>query len=91
MKSLKPFNHVSILEMCSERKFITNHGLHLNGLGKEEMAKKIVSYTCTLLNQKKNPPVVLSWSSVNTSTDTQLGRVSNLVPTTIKESPCKSS
>jgi hypothetical protein len=89
MKSLKPFNHVSILETCSERKFFTNHGLHLNGLGKEEMAKKIVSHTYTLLNQKKNSPIVLNWSSVNTSTDTQLGRVSNIVPTTTKQSPIK--
>jgi hypothetical protein len=70
MKSLKPFNHVSMLEMCSERKFFTNHGIHLNGLGKEVMAKKIVFHTCTLLNQKKNPPIVLSWSSENTLTDT---------------------
>jgi len=45
MKSLKPFNHVSMLEMCSERRFFTNHGLHLNGLGKEVMAKKLVSLT----------------------------------------------
>jgi lysophospholipase L1-like esterase len=89
MKSLKPFNHVSILEMCSERKFFTNHGLHLNGLGKEEMAKKIVSHTNTLLYQKNNPPIALNWSSINTSTDTQLGRVSNIVPTITKESPEK--
>jgi lysophospholipase L1-like esterase len=89
MKSLKPFNHVSILEMCSERKFFTNHGLHLNGLGREVMAKKIVSHTCTLLNQKKNPPIVLSWSSENTSTDTQLGRVVNIMPTITKETSAK--
>jgi hypothetical protein len=51
------------------------------------MAKKIVSHTCTLLNQKKNPPIVLSWSSVKTSTDTQLGRVSNIMSTKTKETP----
>jgi hypothetical protein len=75
--------------MCNERKFFTNHGLHLNGLGKEELAKKIVSLTCTLLNQKKNPPIVQSWNSVITSTDTQLGRVSNIMPTITKETPVK--
>ena len=58
MKSSKPFNHVSMLEMCSERQFFTNHGLHLNGLGKEVMAKELVSLTYSLLNQKKNPPIV---------------------------------
>jgi lysophospholipase L1-like esterase len=55
VNSLKPFNHVSILTMCSERKFFTNHGLHLNGPGKEVMANKIVSHTISLPNQKKNP------------------------------------
>jgi len=89
MKSLKPFNHVSILEMCSERKFFTNHGIHLNGLGKEVMAKKIVSHTCLLLNQKKNPPIVLSWRSENISIDTQLGRASNIMPTITMETSAK--
>ena len=90
MKSLKPFNHVSTLEMCSER-FFTNHGLHLNGLGKEVMAKKLVSLTYSLLNQKKNPPIVLSWSSENTPTDTQLGRVPNIMPTMTMETFAKIS
>jgi len=91
MKSLKPFNHVSLLEMCSEKKFFTNRGLHLNGLGKEVMAKKLVSLTYSLLNQKKNPPIVLSWSSENTPTDTQLGRVPNIMPTMTMETFAKIS
>jgi hypothetical protein len=35
MKSIRTYNHASILVMCSERKLFTNHGFHLNGLGKE--------------------------------------------------------
>jgi hypothetical protein len=50
VKSLKLFKRVSILTMCSEMKFFTNHSLHLNGLGKEVMANKIVSYIMALLN-----------------------------------------
>ena len=69
-KNLKLLNHVSILEMCSERKFFTKHGLHLNGLGKEVMAKQLISHTFTLLNQKENPIIVLGWNAVNTLTDT---------------------
>lgn len=56
--------------MCSERKFFTKHGLHLNGLGKEVMAKQLISHTSTLLNQKENQTIVLGWNAVNTLTDT---------------------
>jgi hypothetical protein len=89
MKCLKPFNHVSILEMCGERKFFTTHGVHLNGLGKEEMAKKNSYPHVHITEPKKEPPIFLSWNSVNTSPDTQLGRVSNIMPTITKKSPVK--
>jgi hypothetical protein len=86
---LKPFNHVSILEMCGERKFFTNHGLHLNGLGKEVMATKIVAHSSLLLNHKKNPPIAINCSLESASTDSQLGRVSNL--TSSKATPATDS
>ena len=77
--------------MCSERKFFTNHGLHLNGLGKEVMAGKIASLTLTVLNQTKNPPIVVSWSSENATTETQLGEVLNITPTKTKETSGKTT
>jgi len=43
MKSVRAYQHASILEMSSDRKLFTNHGLHLNGLGKEVLSKQIVS------------------------------------------------
>jgi hypothetical protein len=69
MKSLKSHKHVSVLEMCSDKKCFTNHGFHLNSLGEEVMAKKIVSHTYALLDQRKDTPIILNWSPVNSFTD----------------------
>jgi len=87
IKNMKLYNHASILEMCNKRKFFTNHGLHLNGLGKEVMAEKIASHTLTVLNQKKNPPIVVSWNSEKATIVTQLERASNTTPIKTKETP----
>jgi lysophospholipase L1-like esterase len=87
IKNMKLYNHASILELCNERKFFTNHGLHLNGLGKEVMAEKIASHTLTVLNQKKNPPIVVSWSSETAITVTQSERASIIIPIKTKETP----
>ena len=53
----------SILEIGTDRKLFTNHGLHLSGLGKEVLSKKIVSLTYAILDQKMNPPLFLIWNS----------------------------
>jgi len=41
-----------------------------NGLGKEVLSKQIVSLTYTILDQKQNPPIFLSWNSDLSHTDT---------------------
>jgi len=51
------------------------------------MAEKIASHTLTVLNQKKNPPIVVSWSSEKATTVTQLERALNITPIKIKETP----
>jgi len=56
MKSVRAYQHASILEMSTDRKLFTNHGLHLNGLGKEVVSKQIVSLTYAILDQKKDTP-----------------------------------
>jgi hypothetical protein len=55
MKSVRAYQHASILEVSNDRKLFTNHGLHLNGLGKEVLSKQIVSLTYAILDQKKDP------------------------------------
>jgi len=56
--------------MSTDRKLSTNHGLHLNGLGKELLSKQIVSLVYAILDQKKDPPIILSWNSDLSHTDT---------------------
>jgi len=40
MKSARAYQHESFLEIRSDRKLFVNHGLHLNGLGKEVLSNK---------------------------------------------------
>ena len=92
MKSVRAYQHVSILEMGSGRKLFTNHGLHLNGLGKEELSKQIVSHTYALLDQKKDPPNNLKLnlrSEINRYTAS--GKVTNRTSTRTKKIPSTKS
>ena len=86
MKSVRAYQHASILEMGSGRKLFTNQGPHLNGLEKEVLSKQIVSHTYALLDQKKEPPRILSWNSDLRSTDTlHQGKVTNRASTRTKK------
>jgi len=40
MESVTAYQHASILEMVSDRKLFTNHGLHLKCPGKEVLSKQ---------------------------------------------------
>ena len=55
IKSVRAYQHASILEISNNRKLFTNHGQHLNGMGKEVLAKQLVSLTYAVLDQKKDP------------------------------------
>jgi len=62
--------------------------IHLNGLGKEVLSKQIVSHTYVMLDQKKDPAVILSLNSDLSYTDTlHQGRVINRTSTRIKKTP----
>ena len=92
MRSVRACQHASIWGMGSGRKLFTNHGLHLNGLGKEVLSKQIVSHTYALLDQEKDPPVILSWNSDLRSTNTlHQGKVTNRASTRTKEIPSTKS
>jgi hypothetical protein len=92
MKSVRAYQHASILEMVSDRKFFTNHGLHHNGLGKDALSKQIVAHTYAVLNQKKDPPIILSWNSELSYIDTlHQGRVINRTSTRTKKTPSTKS
>jgi hypothetical protein len=92
MKSVRAHQHASFLEMVSDRKLFSNHGLHLNGLGKEVLSKKMVPLTYAILDQKKDPPVLLCWNSDISYTDTlHQGRIIERRSTRTKKTPSRKS
>jgi hypothetical protein len=52
-KLVKPYKYVLIVTADTDRKFFTRHGLHLNNLGKNDIASK-VSMAVTSIFQKQN-------------------------------------
>jgi hypothetical protein len=87
LKHAKAHQHVSILEISDDRKLCTTHGLHLDGLGKGKLSKQIVSLTYTILAQKKDPPIILSWNSDQSHSDTLHQGNVNRVSTRTKKTP----
>ena len=63
MKSVRAHQHASILEMSSDRKLFTNHGLHLSGLGKEVLSKQSPIHIYNTRPEKGPPPIILNWNS----------------------------
>jgi lysophospholipase L1-like esterase len=61
-KLMKPYKHVSIVTVDTDRKFFTRHGLHMSNLGKEKIASK-VSMTVTSILQKRNVKTCLGWKN----------------------------
>ena len=49
-KSAKSFRLVTLVEMVSNRKYFTKHGLHLNSIGKELLAKLTATQIDELIN-----------------------------------------
>ena len=92
MKGARAYQHVSILEMSSDRKLFTNHGLNLNGLGKLVLSKQIVSHIYAMVDQKEDLPIISSWNSDLIYTDMQhQGRAINRTSTRIKKTPSTKS
>jgi lysophospholipase L1-like esterase len=58
---VKAHHHASILEIANVRNLFTNHGLHLNGQGKERLANQIVSHIYSILEWKEYSPIILNW------------------------------
>jgi len=87
MKSVRAYQHTSILEMVCNRKLFTNHGL-----GKEMLSEQIVHLTYTIMDQKKDPPIILSWNSDISHTDTlQQEEIINRTSTRTKKAPLTKS
>ena len=63
-KLIKAHHHASLLEIVTNRDLYTNHGLHLNGQGKERLANQIVSHILSILEQSEGPPIVLDHNNL---------------------------
>jgi lysophospholipase L1-like esterase len=60
-KTLKVFPHAYFMETDSTRTLFTNHGLHMNNLGKQLVTFQIATFLYSTFEQKKSPPISLSW------------------------------
>ena len=59
-KLVKVFPHARSLEMDNNRNLFTNHGLHLNKLGKL-VNHQTASLLLTTFEQKSSSPIILRW------------------------------
>jgi hypothetical protein len=59
MTILKPFKLSSLLRIEQRRENFTRHGMHLNATGKALVAKQIVNYVNSILNQKEEKPICM--------------------------------
>jgi len=60
-KTLKAFPHTYFMEMDNTRTLFTNHGLHMNKLRKQLVTCQVAAFLYSTFEQKKSPPVSLSW------------------------------
>lgn len=60
-KVTKQYKHVTILEISRSRETFTHHGLHLNKLGKRQIAQQIVTETKGILQGKIDNPICVGW------------------------------
>jgi hypothetical protein len=89
MKYMKPNNHNLILEMDPNTEYFTNHGLHLNGPGKEVICNKIVSSIEKILHFKEDKPTSMYWKTVQVD-NTNLNSTDRHSDFSVKEMKCNS-
>jgi hypothetical protein len=60
-KLMKVHAHVNVNNTVNLRECYTRHGMHLNRMGKEQMAHKIVNQIKNILSVNTTPLIPLSW------------------------------
>ena len=84
-KTAESFRHVALVELDSNRKYFTKHGLHLNNAGKEWLAKLIASQIYKLINNinRTEPVIALDWKEETTNMNINVtdNHKPNLLPT----------
>ena len=80
LKLTNAFQHTSFLKTDNDRDLFTNHGLHLNKLGKQLVHYQIASFLCYVFEPKNIVPITLKW--YETHEDDNLTYDENIVQTT---------
>jgi hypothetical protein len=62
-KYIKTSKHSLVVEINHKREFFTKHGFHLNGRGKEVVAKHLAMQISTILGNKIECPLSVGWKS----------------------------
>jgi hypothetical protein len=60
-KKMRVFEHAKVIDSVSQRECYTRHGLHINSLGKEQMAQRIIDQLKNSLSTDNTSPIPLSW------------------------------
>jgi hypothetical protein len=60
-KRMIQYNNVKILETDLERKYFTEHGLHLNSSGKEFIAVRLITVVKSFFHIERMSPIYLYW------------------------------
>jgi hypothetical protein len=90
-KCVKIFSHSTILDIDLHRGCFTNHGLHLNGPGKDMISKQIVSEIYSLLQEKVTVPICLEWKNEYTNMALNEGTLTIVIESSVEiTSPTKS-
>ena len=55
---------MSFLKAGKDRNLYTNHGLHLNKLGKQLVQHQIASLLHSIFEQKSSHPIILGWHEI---------------------------
>jgi hypothetical protein len=63
-KVIKPFKFVTLLEISTHRKNFTQHGMHLNKLGKRQIASRIEREIVGVIEKEMVNPIYMGWKLV---------------------------
>jgi hypothetical protein len=63
LKFMKPFGHVKVIKVETNREYFTRHGLHINNEGKEQVIRKVANVIITMFQEHTEEPIRLCWIS----------------------------
>jgi hypothetical protein len=78
MKHMKAFNNQNVVEVESTPELYTNHGMHLNGKGKEWMENKIMKIIKDIINVKQLTPTEMNWEEEESDGSGNLGKCNSM-------------